>query len=398
MTKCGFPLWAPGLGAVLLTLGSPVCAQECGPAWIPAFPVDPALYPFTHRCLDLDPGTLHYMDEGPRGEPAGVALMIHGNPTWSFLYRDVARTLLPDGWRVIAPDLFGFGLSDKPDPAVYPYSPRAHSDALQQFVETLDLRDVVLVVHDWGGPIGLHMGGGMAERFSSVVILNSWAWTMSSQRQPWFHDAIHWSRTQVQRAGTLLRTGVLPRRVGETLGALHGPPGSAPYGAVRDAYWAPFLDLETGRPLSEGAMQPTNRPYHFLGEDPEFMEEVMTRVEGLSDHPLYLVTGSRDPLFGVLRCDELASPPCPPGSSCRDFRGVRVCRDDASDRLFFPSIDEFRARWNEDQIVGVLRSPDGEHFVQEYEAEAIAEAIRAVHGVGVGRLRETREVFSSPRP
>jgi haloalkane dehalogenase len=108
-----------------------------------------------------------YLDEGA-GEPV---LLLHGEPTWSYLYREVIPPLL-DGSRVVAPDFFGFGRSDKPtDPAWYSYD--RHTASVHALVEALDLRRLTIVVQDWGGPIGLRVATESPERVDRLVILNT---------------------------------------------------------------------------------------------------------------------------------------------------------------------------------------------------------------------------------
>lgn len=139
-------------------------------------------FPYPPRYLEL-PATLGeratgaplrmaYVDEGPRDAPA--VLLVHGTPTWSFEWRDVIRSLSPH-LRVIAPDHLGFGLSDKPiDGAIL--TPAAHATRLRALVEHLDLREVTLVVHDFGGPIGLPLALD-TDRVARVVLMNTWMWS-----------------------------------------------------------------------------------------------------------------------------------------------------------------------------------------------------------------------------
>src|SRR5512133_3021901 len=110
--------------------------------------LDRSEYPFASHYLQLPMGRMHYIDEG-HGSPI---VMVHGTPTWSFLYRHLVKRLAAD-YRCLAPDNLGFGLSNKP--AGWSYTPQAHADNLRAFIESLGLRDVTLVVHDFGGPIGL---------------------------------------------------------------------------------------------------------------------------------------------------------------------------------------------------------------------------------------------------
>ncbi len=134
------------------------------PAWIPQ-----ARYPFSSHFRDVKGCRVHYLDEGT-GTPL---LLLHGNPTWSFLYRDIVRGL-SDRFRCIAPDYPGFGLSTAA--AGYGFRPQDHAAVIEQLLVDLDLRDALLMVQDWGGPIGLWVAGRHPERFQGLVIGNTFAW------------------------------------------------------------------------------------------------------------------------------------------------------------------------------------------------------------------------------
>src|SRR5690606_33933492 len=127
-------------------------------------PVDwRSLYPFSSHTLDLGGLKYHYLDEG-NGEPL---LLVHGNPTWSFYWRNLITALRPS-YRLIAPDHIGCGLSDKP--AEYPYRLAQHIANLKLLIERLDLRNVTLLAHDWGGAIGLGAAVDLPECFARVVL------------------------------------------------------------------------------------------------------------------------------------------------------------------------------------------------------------------------------------
>jgi haloalkane dehalogenase len=110
-----------------------------------------------------------YLDEGT----GPTVLFVHGTPSWSFEWREVIRALAPT-FRCIAPDHLGFGLSDKPRDA--PLRPEDHAARLAALVEALDLRDITLVVHDFGGPIGLPLALAPNTRIARVIVINSWMW------------------------------------------------------------------------------------------------------------------------------------------------------------------------------------------------------------------------------
>lgn len=136
-------------------------------------------YPFAAHYVDDLPGyegiRVHYVDEAgePDGDETGaVFLCLHGQPSWSFLYRKMIPVFTAAGGRAIAPDLIGFGKSDKPaDDDVYTHS--YHREMLMAFIEALDLRNITLVCQDWGGLLGLTIVPDMAERFTRLIVMNT---------------------------------------------------------------------------------------------------------------------------------------------------------------------------------------------------------------------------------
>jgi cis-3-alkyl-4-acyloxetan-2-one decarboxylase len=124
------------------------------------------LYPFSSHTLQLEKLHYHYLDEGS-GE---TLLMLHGNPTWSFYYRNLILGL-KDSYRCVVPDHMGMGKSDKPQD--YPYTLSQHIDNLEKLADYLDLNDITLVVHDWGGAIGMGFAVRHPERIRRMVIFNT---------------------------------------------------------------------------------------------------------------------------------------------------------------------------------------------------------------------------------
>jgi cis-3-alkyl-4-acyloxetan-2-one decarboxylase len=134
-------------------------------------------YPFASHHLDLDGLRYHFIDEGPRAAPP--LLFVHGNPTWSFAWRNLVGALSIDH-RCLAVDHIGCGLSDKPQE--YDYTLDQHVRNLCRFVESLGLHNITLVAHDWGGCIGMGAAGRMPERFARFVLMNTAAFR--SNRMP----------------------------------------------------------------------------------------------------------------------------------------------------------------------------------------------------------------------
>lgn len=152
-------------------------------------------YPFAPRYVDveargIDPVRMHYVDAGPSDAP--VVVLLHGQPTWSYLYRHVIGVLLGAGLRVIAPDNIGYGRSDKlTDPTDYTFI--RHVDWVHDAVTRLDLSDITLVVQDWGGPIGLSVLARDPDRFARVVATNTILHTCDpglAGKLEWPHHAV----------------------------------------------------------------------------------------------------------------------------------------------------------------------------------------------------------------
>lgn len=142
------------------------------PKWL-----DRAEYPFASNYVELPAGKMHYIDEGV-GDPI---VMVHGNPGWSFEFRNIIKAL-SQTHRCIAPDHLGFGLSEKPFD--WNYLPENHANNLELFLESLQLENITLVVNDWGGPIGLSYAIKHPEKIKKLVILNTWMWSV--EKDPYY--------------------------------------------------------------------------------------------------------------------------------------------------------------------------------------------------------------------
>jgi haloalkane dehalogenase len=138
----------------------------------PKFEVNKKLYPFKSNYMTLENGAkIHYVDEGE----GDVLLLLHGNPTWSFLYRKMIEELKGD-FRVIAPDYAGFGLSYASKD--FSYKADAQAKLMNEFLTKMDLKDVTIMVQDWGGPIGFNIAITQPERVKAFIIGNTWAWEL----------------------------------------------------------------------------------------------------------------------------------------------------------------------------------------------------------------------------
>jgi haloalkane dehalogenase len=187
--------------------------------------VDLAGFPYGPKYVAIDGYRVHYVDEGdPEAAPV---LMMHGEPTWSYLYRKMVPIVVDAGYRVIAPDLIGFGRSDKPV-SMEAHSYAFHVETMTRFVEELDLREITLVAQDWGSLIGLRIAAENPERFARIVLANGALPTGEADGQP--GPAFAAWRNSV---ADMIRAGDMP--VGQIVAAGQG-------GAVVAAYDAPFPD------------------------------------------------------------------------------------------------------------------------------------------------------------
>ncbi len=164
-------------------------------------------YPFAPRYAvveadGVEPLRMHYLDEGPAGGP--IALLLHGQPTWSYLYRSVIPVLVEQGIRVIAPDNIGFGRSDKPTRST-DYTFERHIAWTRSLVLGLDLHQVTLVAQDWGGPIGLSVLAEESDRFARVVAAN----TILHTADPGLADRLSWAVHGVGESRVVVEQGLL---------------------------------------------------------------------------------------------------------------------------------------------------------------------------------------------
>ncbi len=244
-------------------------------------------FPYPPHYLDVavdDAGGLrmHYVDAG-QGPPV---LLLHGEPTWSYLYRRMIPALATRH-RVVAPDYFGFGRSDKPlDPAFYTYD--RHCATVQAFVRALDLTGITVVVQDWGGPIGLRLAVEAPERFSRLVVLNTGLFTGEAPG-PGF---MRW-RAFAERTGLDLPIG----RVIQS--ACARPPAPA----VLQAYEAPFPTRESKMGAARFPLIVPLRP-----EDPGAadMQRVHTAL-GQWRKPALVMFSDSDPVFAPAAGERLAA-------------------------------------------------------------------------------------------
>jgi len=205
-------------------------------------------WPYAPWYFDRGDGVrLHYVDAGPR-RAAKTWLCLHGQPTWSYLYRRMIPVLTAAGHRVIAPDFAGFGRSDKPsDEAVYTFG--FHRRTMLDLIEALDLRDIVLVVQDWGGLIGLTLPMAAPDRFKGLLVMNT---ALATGDAPLGQGFLDWRAFSNRNPD--MDIARLMRRACPHITAAEAAAYAAPYPDTRyKAGVRRFPNLVPDRPDAEGA-------------------------------------------------------------------------------------------------------------------------------------------------
>ena len=240
----------------------------------PSFKPDRRLYPFQSRWFESDAGRVHYIDEGV-GRPI---LFLHGNPTWSFLYRGIVIRL-KSRFRCIAPDLMGFGLSARPHD--YDYTPQEHAAVIRALVQELDLQDLTIMGHDWGGPIGLSVAADEMARLSGLVMGNTWYWPLDTWQSKAFAYVLSMAPVQSMILDrNVFVDRVLPRAVRHPL---------AP--EVLEQY-------REAMPTPSSRVGAAEFPIQLTASH-GWLADLEQRVrEELANVPLLLTWGMLDPLFG----------------------------------------------------------------------------------------------------
>jgi haloalkane dehalogenase len=178
-------------------------------------------YPFTPQYVEVDGLRIHYVDAGPRG--AAPVLLLHGEPSWSFLYRKMIPVITAAGHRAVAPDLVGFGRSDKPVRRE-DYTYQRHVDWIRGVIERLDLRGITLVCQDWGGLIGLRLAAEHSERFARIVTANTFLPTGDTPAPPAFEMWRKFSQeTPEFHVGGIVRGGCVTELPADVIAAYDAP-------------------------------------------------------------------------------------------------------------------------------------------------------------------------------
>lgn len=238
------------------------------------------LYPFTSNYFDLGGTTMHYLDEGPREAP--VVVMVHGNPTWSFYW----RTLIPQiskTHRVIVPDHIGCGFSDKPQN--YPYTLEQHVTNLEKLLAHLDVHNITLVMHDWGGGIGSGYATRHPENIKAMVVTNTSAF---------FRPVLYWG---IKLARLPILGDILIRGFNAFLLAafVMGTSQSKRFNkAIRAGYLHPYRNWHDRIAILRFVQ---DIPMNVSHPTRQTINEIENKLQLLNEKPMLIFWGVDDPVF-----------------------------------------------------------------------------------------------------
>jgi len=259
------------------------------------FRPDARLFPFESRWFENSRGKVHYIDEG-EGPPI---LFLHGNPTWSFLYRGIVIRLRKR-FRCIVPDLPGFGLSSHP--LDYRYTPEEHATTIQAFIQELDLQNLTIMGHDWGGPIGMRLAVEELSRMRALVMGNTWYWPTTAMHL----KAFSWIMSTGYMQSMIHKKNIFVERM-IPLGVKHPLAGE-----VLQHYRGPFPTVDSRAGIAEFARQ--------IGLSANWLAKIEVDVRRtLGNLPLLLTWGMED----------LAFTPAFMDTFLRDFTNASAVRLDA---------------------------------------------------------------------
>jgi len=261
---------------------------------------------------------MHYLDEGPR-DAAHVFLCLHGQPTWSYLYRRMIPLLVEAGHRVVAPDFFGFGRSDKPvDEAIYTFD--FHRNSLIAFIMALDLKRITLVCQDWGGLLGLTLPMVMSDRFERLLAMNTMLATGDVPLSEGFLAWRKWSNANPDMA-----IGRLLKRSCQQLSDAEAAAYDAPFAEAKaKAGVRRFPDLVPDNPNAPGA---------------EISQRARTWWQSEWRGKSFMVVGAADPVLGPPVMAELR-------------KNIRGCPDP----LIINEAGHFVQEWGEQAVPAALKA------------------------------------------
>lgn len=274
-------------------------------------------YPFAPHYAEVAGMRMHYVDEGPRD--GRVVLLLHGEPTWSYLYRKMIPPLADAGFRVLAPDLIGFGKSDKPT-HMDDYSYQSHMDWLTEWLLGLDLRGITVFVQDWGSLLGLRLAAEQQDRFDRIMVGNGFLPTGEMSPPPAFKAWRAFARySPIFPIGKIVGSGCVSKPGPEIIAAYDAPFPSSKYKAGTRA----FPRLVPTSP-ADPAVPANRKAWEVLGQ---------------WEKPFLCVFGRNDPILGKADKPLIEHVPGANGQPHDRIRGGHFIQEDCGEELARRMID-----------------------------------------------------------
>ena len=348
--------------------------QPSTPDW-----VEKSVYPFESYYYEWNGNKMHYVEEVPVGEEKGTVIAVHGNATYSIIYRKMIHQLKSMGFRVIAFDQLGFGLSDFPHPKDFDYKPSSHAKVLIDFIKDKNLTNIYFALQDWGGPIGIAAAQSMPERVAGFLFMNTWAWPLDETPEGEFnyyhivrdrgYDAINNPRFYID--GSLVKGGA------RGLAKRNAEQGTEKYNALQNMQMAPYVNLEDpSKLLYQGVTLPVWISARSTVEDTPFLKELESNMDSITHLPIYLMFGD-DTAFGPLKLYRgKNAPQCPAGCKpdSNEINSMTNCVD-SEGNLIWPYLDKFKSLWKSENIVGTWTDANHGHWLQDEVPEIACEKL-----------------------
>ena len=373
--------------------------------WQRPFSVDETIFPFASKCISLTHGRIHYIDVQPTDrEPLGTILAFHGNPVWSIIFAKVASEARANGYRFLALDYYGYGMSDKP--ALFDYKIRSQAVMAAEFLRELNLINVFIVVQDGGGPIGLAAAQEEADRIKGFLVANTWFTETkpivngTTNENFIFHD---WSMDNIVNEKYFLATGYNSfNGASATVNAWQLDPNSIEGKSLSRMMLAPYFENgDRTKPLSETVHLPHVRLVQSVLQERDFYSEIEKNMKKITMKPIYLLFA--DPLaFSALRCDagprtriNLTSSDatkynasqlsgsraaCPELFECSDQPPTAFQSKCLNDRGkdYWHALESFRRVWSTERIVGLYQDFPGHEYLSALAPKQFLLAIQTL--------------------
>ena len=393
---------------ILLSIAvTSIVSDDCA-SWQRPFEVDTSLFPFDSHCISLTHGRIHYIDLQPQNtEPLGTVLAFHGNPVWNIIFAKVASKALANGYRFLALDYYGYGMSDKPDLNVFDYRIRSQASMAAEFMRELNLTNLLIIVQDGGGPIGLGAAQEEASRIKGFIIANTW-FTRTEPIQNGttnenfiFHD---WAMDNIVNERHFVATGYNSFAGARgTVSAWQLNPNSTEGTSLTRMMLSPYFENgNASKPLSDTVHVPHVRLVQSVLQEQDYYSNLEENMAMIVLKPVYFLFA--DPLaFSALRCDAGPRTRIDLNSSdaikydAKQLTGIRAacptsftCTDnppkpfqsyclDSQGKQYWHELEDFLRVWPSSKIAGIYKDFPGHEYLSARAPDQFIVAIQTLH-------------------